>query len=40
MSFCAMPMVAANSAVNAPTIATTIIAWGARRKKTLQRATM
>ena len=40
MSFCAMPMVAAKSAVNAPTIATTTIACGARRKNTLQRTTM
>ena len=40
MSFWATPIVAAKSAVKAPTTATTIMAFGARRKKTLQRATM
>ena len=40
MSFWARPIVAAKIAVKPPTIATTIIASGARRKSTLQRATM
>ena len=40
MSFCMRPIVAAKSAVKAPTTATTIIACGAMRKNTLQRATM
>ena len=40
MSFCATAMIAAKIAVTPPTTATTAIASGARRKRTLQRATM
>ena len=40
MSFCARPMVAANTAVNPPTSATTSIAVGERRKMKFDRATM
>ena len=40
MSVCAMPMVAANSAVSVPIIATTINAVGACMKMTCERATI
>src|SRR5439155_20293127 len=40
MSFWARPIVAAKIAVAAPTSATTIIATGDRRKRTLERTTM
>ncbi len=40
MSFCATAIVPAKIAVKAPMTATTAIASGARRKRTLQRVTM
>ena len=40
MSFCRKPIVAAKSAVNAPTHATTVIAIGDWTKRKLSRATI
>jgi hypothetical protein len=40
MSVCARPIVAAKSAVIAPTVATTPIAVGERRKRMFERTTM